>query len=377
MTQLPSTHIVLVSDQPMPSLFPLLDPEIAARKALLFASPQRVIQAEWLAETLRSKGLEAEIHHLERPYDLNYLHRKFDQGITAYPEGVATNITGGNKLMSIAAYNSCKSAGQPVYYVNIDTDAMQWIYPEHWDDHPLKVTLQLETYLQSCGVTVESLTRNQHPITWVRLANDMLANRSLFLCIQKIKNSPNINDTITTLPPQQAQYVNRLLNLKILQHQANGYHYKNNEAKRFLMGGWFELAVHDAIAATHSKNGACVQDIAMNLKISWKMNTESTELLANEFDVVALINDTLYLIECKSGQNKNLDEIRKVILQLGRSRTKLGGLRGRAVLVSRLAISASLEARCEDNQVDTLFTHGLSFTHFQTKIQQIIGGHAS
>jgi hypothetical protein len=369
MTNIPETHIILVSDQPMPSLLPLLDPGMAARKALLVVTQQRRHHAEWLAAALQSRGLEVETCELEAPYDMDYLQAKFHQLIKKHPEGVATNISGGNKLMSIAAYESCKSAQQPVYYVNIETDSVQWLFPEKSNDHPLTVTMQLETYLQSCGVAIQALTRDPYPTNWRPLASEIFNNRKLFSCVQKIKHGQDISDIIKTSPFDYA----RLLELNILKNKSGEYDHANNLASQFLMGGWYELVVHDAIKNI-SLTGVSVQDAAMNLKIAWKTSENSTEPLANEFDVVALINNTLYLIECKSGKHtkQKADELRKVILQLGKSRAKLGGLRGRAALVSRLPITPSMEARCSENMVETFFTDGLKLKGFQDHIHNLI-----
>lgn len=369
MTNIPETHIVLVSDQPMPSLLPLLDSGMAARKALLVATQQRRHHARWLKAALQSRGLEVEICELETPYDMSYLQAKFHQLIKNHPEGVAANISGGNKLMSIAAYESCKSAQQPVYYVNIETDSVQWLFPEKLNNHPLTVTMQLETYLQSCGVEIQTLTRDPYPQNWRPLANEIFNNRKIFSCVKKIKLGQDVSDIIKTSPFDYA----RFLDSNIIINKSGEYGYVNNLAKQFLMGGWYELIVHDAIKYI-SKNGVNVQDVAMNLKISWKTSENSTESLANEFDVVALINNTLYLFECKSGKHlkQKDDELRKVILQLGKSRTKLGGLRGRAALVSRLPITPSMAARCSENMVETIFTDGLKLKVFQDQIHNLI-----
>ena len=44
--------------------------------------------------------------------------------------------------------------------------------------------------------------------------------------------------------------------------------------------------------------------------------------------------------------------MKKVIFQLGRSRQKLGGLRGKAFLVTINTLSENLRSRCLDNSVD-------------------------
>ena len=157
----PDTHLVLVSDQPVPSLLPLLDARMGARKAILVATPTRQEPAHWLAEALRAQKLEVEIIALNEPYDFPRLHSIFRAQIHLHPEGIAANISGGNKLMSIAAYEGCKAAEQPVYYINIESDAVQWLYPEGQPNHPLQASLRLENYLLSCGVKVLEISRDE------------------------------------------------------------------------------------------------------------------------------------------------------------------------------------------------------------------------
>ncbi|MCE5360042.1 Card1-like endonuclease domain-containing protein [Candidatus Igneacidithiobacillus taiwanensis] len=352
-----ATHLVLVSDQPVPSLLPLLDPDLGAQSVLLVATPARQRHAQHLAEALRSTNLEVSpVVILEQAYDITYLYHIFRQLIANYPaNSVAANISGGNKLMSIAAYEVCKENRQGIYYINIETDSVQWIYPQHSHNHPLRAPLRLENYLHACGVELESISRPDTTRAWLHIARELLRDSKLRSYVYHLLHNP---DAMPNYLRDRANriYLPQLVNAKLISKHADNLIPYSKDAKAFLGGLWLEILVYELLQE-HSKN---IQDIAHNLKVRW-LPDGASESVFNEFDIAVLSQNTLILVECKSGSTKtHADELRKVIFQLGRSRQKLGGLRGKAVLISLHELSASLVSRCQDNGVVPITGNGIS-----------------
>lgn len=346
----PSTHIVLVSDQPVPSLLPLLDPNLAVKRVVLVATPAREPHAQALRTALREAGLQVEpINLLRHPYDFPRLHRTFSQLVDSYiDQGVAANISGGNKLMSIAAYEVCKEKGQRAYYVNIDTDAVQWITPLDLPDHPLQTPLRMENYLHACGVQIESLSREKVSEEWEQIAEQLLNDHSF----RSFNHHLLYQDSIPSYLQKAAEqkYFPKLVNSSIIKRNGHPAQFSSHESKCFLRGFWLEAVMFSWLSKQQHQGK--IQDIVCNLKVRWRPEG-SIEDIDNEFDVAFLAKNTLFLIECKSGGLKNnQDEMKKVIFQLGRSRQKLGGLRGKAFLVTINTLSENLRSRCLDNSVD-------------------------
>jgi len=77
-------------------------------------------------------------------------------------ETVTLNITGGTKLMAIAAQSVAQVSGWRMFYVDADTDRIIWLGHDKIPDQPLRKQLRLRHYLRSYGFDlVNSPNRNQ------------------------------------------------------------------------------------------------------------------------------------------------------------------------------------------------------------------------
>ncbi len=323
------THLVLVSDQPVPSLVPVLDPALGVRRVWLAATAYRKTHAEHLAETLRRHGREVEILMVERPFERTALAAQFRAWLGHAPDGgLAVNLTGGSKPMAIAAFEACREVGVPACYVRIDTHALAWLHPGGIPDHPLPPVLTLEDILAANGVEMAALSREvPYPAPWMCLAQEIatdphLQNKLAHLGNQDVPRNP---------PP--------ILKGKGLLHRNGpGWTWASDEARRFVAGGWLEALVFDALARLRGDPDLGIHDLACNVRI--RRPVQAGEALDGELDVAVMRENTLFVVECKSGRmddkfkgNEKAQE--RMILNLADVGELLGGLRGRTALVSR------------------------------------------
>jgi len=66
-----TTHVCLVSGQPLPNLIPLIDPELGVKRAILLVTPDMEQRAEWLKEVLQPRGIAVEIRKLNDAWDFD------------------------------------------------------------------------------------------------------------------------------------------------------------------------------------------------------------------------------------------------------------------------------------------------------------------
>ena len=119
------THLCLVSAQATPNLLPLLDEAWRPHRVVLACSAQMKDAAIALRAVIQTKGggMTVDLLDLPNAYDyaalsdafLNYLAEHAD-------EDIALNVTGGTKPMAVAAQEVFRSAGKPVFYVNVEND---------------------------------------------------------------------------------------------------------------------------------------------------------------------------------------------------------------------------------------------------------------
>lgn len=112
------THFCLVCAQATPNLLPLLGEAWRPRRVVLSCSAQMKVAAHNLHDVIRTKGGGIVVDLLDLPdaYDyaalsdafLNYLAEHAD-------DNIALNVTGGTKLMAVAAQEVFRSERQPVF----------------------------------------------------------------------------------------------------------------------------------------------------------------------------------------------------------------------------------------------------------------------
>jgi hypothetical protein len=171
------THFCLVSAQATPNLLPLLDEAWRPRKVVLACSAQMKDAAQALQSVIQTKGsgMVVELLNLPNAYDyaalsdtfLNYLAQHEAEHAS---ESIALNITGGTKLMALAAQEVFRAAGKPVYYVSVETDEVL-VIGEKAVSQPLLAKLKVHEILKAHGYSVTA----QPPAQVTRELRDLTA----------------------------------------------------------------------------------------------------------------------------------------------------------------------------------------------------------
>ena len=118
------SHLCLVSAQATPNLLPLLDEAWRPKNVVLACSTGMKNKAADLCSFLKTKGnISIDILDLPNAYDYTALSEAFLNYLASREQDdIALNVTGGTKLMAVAAQEVFRSAGKPVFYVNVETD---------------------------------------------------------------------------------------------------------------------------------------------------------------------------------------------------------------------------------------------------------------
>jgi len=150
-----AVHILLVSDQAAPSLLPALDPALKPAEAVLMVSGKMQARAEALDTVLHEAGVKTTRVALEDEHDFGKLENALlEVAGTREGQSIALNVTGGTKLMALAAQSVALAAGWAVFYVDADTDEVIWLGKEA-RRQPLTQQLRLRHYLRGYGFTLE------------------------------------------------------------------------------------------------------------------------------------------------------------------------------------------------------------------------------
>lgn len=343
------THLCLVSAQATPNLLPVLDDAWRPRQVVLACSAQMKEAAQALRLVIQTKGggVAVELLDLPNAYDYAALSDAFLNFLAEHAtENIALNVTGGTKLMAVAAQEVFRSEGKPVFYVNVESDAVL-VLGEKAVSQPLRAKLKVHEMLRAHGYSVTSheqpqTSRELRDLT-ARLIDRVTSAGRALGSLNALACAARDNNLRAELSPGQqdsralGDIVALFADAGLLRQQGSVLVFKNEEARFFANGGWLETHVFDALQSLRSQHES-LSDVAMGVRVSFAGSTSKTHNNdKNEIDVAFLFRNTLHLIECKtanlaqSGQGED-SKATEAIYKM-ESLLKLGGLRTRGMVV--------------------------------------------
>jgi hypothetical protein len=199
------------------------------------------------------------------------------------------NLTGGNKIMAIGVYEYFKNRKSQIFYIPVGKNKYRKIFPHVKNrEKPIEYRLKVDEYLKSYGI--ESIfsklrqdrrtsERTEEFFSWFinadKYQKQILNNLREFRSKKKIiKNDcPEIFKLIGEIPFNSGK-----------RDSLSKYEIK------YLSGDWLEDLVYNRIKSiTKLGNNYIKQDVQIKIQET-----------SNQFDVMFVIDNVLYLIECKT-----------------------------------------------------------------------------
>ena len=354
------THLCLVSAQATPNLLPVLDENWRPQRVVLACSAQMKEAAQNLRQVIQTKGGGIVVDLLDLPdaYDYAALSDAFLSYLAEHAdENIALNVTGGTKLMAVAAQEVFRSAGKPVFYVNLESDEVL-VIGEKASSQPLRAKLKVHEMLGAHGYRVSTqqqpqIGRELRDLT-ARLIDHVASAGRALGALNALARAARDNKLRAELTPSQqdsralGEIVALFADAGLLRQHGSALIFKSEESRAFANGGWLEAHVFEALQSLRSQVEG-VSDVAMGVRISFAGGTAKPQGNdRNEIDVAFLYRNTLHLIECKTAnlaQAGNADDSKatEAIYKM-ESLQKLGGLRTRGMVVDYRGELAKSEA---------------------------------
>lgn len=348
-----TAHLILVSAQPIPNITPMLDEAIKPQKVLMLVSPDMRERAKALENIFKPRGISVEQYAIDDAYDADHISDTALDILGRYPDGdIALNATGGTKLMSIAAYEAFRSEKAPIYYVHPEHDRLLWLSPKR-APHELADRLKLKDYLMAYGadqVDIPDLGQSV-PTPIQALTQNLLAGIDRYadelgalnyLALQA--DNPQLSTQIEH-GPQAKPMLWELLELfeqaGLCRIDGRRLSFPDQQARFVANGGWLEM--HTYKICTQLKKDCRIQDVACNITI--QRHPAGKTPVKNEIDVGLIRDNRLHLIECKT---KRFEKDADVLYKLDSLRDLIGGLQGRAMLVSFNSLDKVSRARAKE-----------------------------
>lgn len=343
------THFCLVSAQATPNLLPVLDDAWRPRRVVLACSAQMKEAAQALRSVIQTKGggIVVDLLDLPNAYDyaalsdafLNYLAEHAD-------ENIALNVTGGTKLMAVAAQEVFRSVGKPVFYVNVESDEVL-VIGEKSVNRPLLAKLKVHEMLRAHGYNVTTqeqpkISRELRDLT-ARLIDHVASSGKALGSLNALARAARDNHLRAELTPGQldsrslGDIVALFAEAGLLRQQGSALIFKDEESRFFTNGGWLEAHVFEMLQSLRSQVEG-LSDVVMGVRVAFSGAAgKPYGRDKNEIDVAFLYRNTLHLIECKTANlaqvgNGDDSKATEAIYKM-ESLLKLGGLRTKGMVV--------------------------------------------
>ena len=361
-----SIQICLVSDQAAANLLPALDPDLRPAEVVLLVTGKMLDRGTALQKVLQEAGVSSRAVPLSDEHDLERLKNEILSLIDQLDESeeISLNLTGGTKLMALAAQSIGEQAGWGMFYVDADTDELVWL-SEPARRQPLKQQLRLRHYLAGYGFTSGSkaaslpVMDDVQPLlmTLVRQLGSMTKPiGQLNWLAQQAEDKRRTQIQMIGGQLDDPAFEALLRNFDeagLLRVENNTLIFKDDRARDFVKGGWLEHHVFRTVASLADE--LAIRDKAANLEVVDDRGVK------NELDIAFLAGNRLHVIECKTarmdrGRDSKANDTLFKLSEIGR---RVGGSASRAMLVSYRPLGKSELQLARALRVETVSAAGV------------------
>ncbi|MBM9520564.1 DUF1887 family protein [Desulforhopalus vacuolatus] len=351
-------HICLVSEQLLPNVLPVIHEKVD--HVILLTTSQMVKKCELLKSFFTERGKKVSVYNTEA-YDFKATLDVCTQVLEKFTDAELTlNVTGGTKIVALAAWQQCWFAASTIRIIYVDTNSNRLLeLGGEPASHPLPDNiLSVKEHLLCCGKKMLSgdapRGEKSHRKVTAELCSLLVGKPALLRKLNGLVSEYDDALKRRRAPPYCAVEAEQLgeggeklcaLLLKggVATPGMNGAANLNDEASRFYAkGGWLEEYVYGVVADEKIPG----LDLRMNVEIEWQ--GKGNKPTKNELDVVFTWHNRLHVISCKTSaldqQGRGAPRGKGPLYELDSLSEKVGGLYARSMLVSVHGLNeASLE----------------------------------
>lgn len=333
--------------------------DIAPEKVVVAITEGMSSQGNNLFDQIKAAGYKAERLDITQESSLRALNKQFEAWLEQHiDDDIEVNVTGGTKLMSIAAYELFNSYGFRCFYQNLEPNQIIWL-----DDESVIAdvghSIGLERYLK--GYQFEIIKK-------VNLAEIPKAHKLyaeiLYAELCKAGRYAEIAALISKLNAHAAKPKIDSLNHFSLSHEEQAFlehlsretdvfslNHKTiewqTEADRVLIaGGWLEVLTADLL------RGSDMRDIHLSVEIGKSTQRKKSKTF-QEIDVMAMKQQKLVIIECKTVNWKTASTASEAIYKLS-ALSDIGGLNTQSIFVSLYDLKDAAKTRAAEHDIKVI-----------------------
>ena len=292
------------------------------------------------------------------PYNLeSAINTCLDTLVSIENDRVTLNVTGGTKIMALAAFEVFKE--QAVIYVDTKDRQILQISPNK-KKLEFKDVVKIKPYLAAYGQDIQKedtdskRIKNHYPII-ERLVKEISSFESPISKLNKYasqarksKSFPhreNISDA--DFYPNFLKLLSLLDSFGIIKLSGKTVEFPTYADACFASGDWLCEYVY------HVASSLSPKDLKIGVEVKW--DQKGIKPPTNEYDVVFALNNQLFLIECKTkrfeGEDRETNSA-DPIYKLDSLKDSAGGLFGKGMLVSYKKLTDDQKKRLKANKLE-------------------------
>jgi hypothetical protein len=373
-----AVHLSIVSGQPDPVFLAALAPELRADTLVLVHTEQSASTARRLAEVLKNayRG-KVQLRQLSTSLKLFEIENQFSQWLSEFTQNnapVVVNITGGTKVMAIAAYVAAENANGRVVYVQSgkvhelrdgSSKPIDCSYKPQQLARIRGMAINRRHDQLECRSKYRKLVKN-----WLKYSQQ---HDQVFKCFNWFV-SQKCDPKTNTIPLDESQISEIKLTredkalfwrlfeeleqykLGSLKSKDNVFEFANEQALGFARGGWFEMAVEFAMNDLKQKNKAeQLMLVGRNIELCFEDHGDGKT--RNEIDYLAICRHRWHLVECKvrdfrQQRGRLHPDYRDALYKLASLKKDIGGLQAKAMLLTCWSLSHEDKKRAEVHDIE-------------------------
>ena len=365
------THICLMGDDPTANLTPLIENESVQKRLLIVYQQHQEEALSALIKVAKTRGCvvdswlikdDLSIEELKfsfiRLYEQEIDSGQYRERMDEFRKRFCLNASNGSRQQVLSAYEISRSYRVPIFIVEPKSDYLCWLYPESRKKEAISDRIKIHEFLSINHSQVlsqkktEDLTASMKTIgkQWLSKAQSLASGLSKLNYLASSADNYNLrtrqNHSMLSDPSLQWLLEQLAVN-KLIELEGKNINFLSEKNRFFCNGGWLEETTF-SIVKRLSADLSIIQDVKHSVEIARAVDNKNVR---NELDVVALVNNKLHVIECKTKRFDSNDG-NHTIYKLDSLVNRLGGIKARAALVSFYPLNKAEMRRAKENDIE-------------------------
>ncbi len=354
-----AVHVGIIDQDPVRLVTPLLDNRTLSTHIVFIGDKNQKAMYQRLYSVLQPRGITSEFYQIPSVVNTSEIKESIQalaEDLKSRNVEVKLNASCGLRHRLLSVYEVFRTYHWPIFVVEPFSDKLCWLYPDGRENAQVEDHIQIEDYLTIFGarsefseqVIPDNLDQKLYLLgeRWAGNALELgpglaTLNYLATTCRKEQKLDMNLTE-------KQQGYreldmlISDLVDAKLAQYKNGTLSFANEDARRFSNGEWLENLVHSTVKQIQDELPT-IQDRSLNVQVYRQLGDKEVR---NELDVATVVNNKLYIIECKTkGMRDDGDD---TLYKLESLRDLLGGIQARAMLVSFRPLRHNDITRAED-----------------------------